>query len=104
MGYFIENGQVVECGGLESQNGQAVEELSGVNIEYGMVFNPESGKDEERLQKGFYRQLHEAYYNLDFHQMDLPQLLKKVRSLEEQLAKANVEKHLKMQPLLNRLS
>merc|ERR1712137_383926 len=41
--YFIENGRVVEAGGLESLNGQAVEELSSVSIEYTKVVNPETG-------------------------------------------------------------
>merc|ERR1712176_52418 len=102
--YFIEHGRVVEAGGLESLNGKAVEELSSVNIEYTKVVNPETKKEEDRLHKGFYRQLHEAYYDLDFHKMELPQLLKKVRSLEEQLAKAKLEKDTKMQPLLRKLS
>merc|ERR1711920_1040924 len=102
--YFIEHGRVVEVGGLESLNGKAVEELSSVDIEYTKVINPETRKEEERLSRGFYRQLHEAYYDLDFHQMGLPQLLKKVRSLEEQLAKANFEKDAKMRPLLGMLS
>merc|ERR1712048_643769 len=101
--YFIDHGQVVEAGGLSSLNGQAVEELSAVEIEYTMVVNPKSGKEEERLAKGFYRQLHEAYYNLDFHKMDLPQLMKKVRSLEEQLARAKREKQAKMVPPLQKL-
>merc|ERR1712048_1332948 len=101
--YFIEHGQVVEAGGLTSLNGQAVEELSAVNIEYTKVFNPETGKQEERLTHGFYRQLHEAYYNLDFHKMDVSQLVKKVRSLEEQLARAKLERDAKLAPLLKRL-
>merc|ERR1711972_317684 len=32
--YFIENGKVVEVGGLSSQNGQALEEMSSATIEY----------------------------------------------------------------------
>merc|ERR1712137_1465055 len=78
--YFIEHGRVVEAGGLTSLNGQAVDELSAVDIEYTKVSNPETGKEEERLKKGFYRQLHEAYYNLDFHNMELSQLVKQVGS------------------------
>merc|ERR1712232_1463007 len=41
--YFVENGQVVESGGLSSLNGQAIDELSAVEIEYAKVLNPESG-------------------------------------------------------------
>jgi len=63
-----------------------------------------SGKEEECLVRGFYRQLHEAYYDLDFHQMSLPSLLKKVRSLEDQLARAKMEKDAKMAPLLGKLA
>merc|ERR1719215_1935552 len=73
-------------------------------MEYEKVTNPQTGKEEERLVRGFYRQLHEAYYDLDFHQMTLPALVKKVRSLEEQLARAKMEKEAKMAPLLGKLA
>merc|ERR1711865_990109 len=73
--YFMEHGTVVEVGGLESLNGTAMEELSAVNIEYTAVLNPETGLNEERLTKGFSRQLHEAYYDLDFHKMGVSQLV-----------------------------
>lgn len=102
--YFMEHGTVVEVGGLESLNGTAMEELSAVNIEYTAVLNPETGLNEERLTKGFYRQLHEAYYDLDFHKMGVSQLVQKVRSLEEQLTRAKLEKDAKLAPLLKRLA
>lgn len=101
--YFVENGRVVEVGGLETLNGTAIEELCGRNIEYAEVVNPETGKKEERLVCGFYRQLHEAYYDLNFHKMDISQLVKKVRALEEQLNRAKVEKETKLRPLLGQL-
>jgi len=90
-------------GGSESLNGTAMEELSAVDIEYTAVLNPETGLNEERLTKGFYRQLHEAYYDLDFHKMGVSQLVQKVRSLEEQLASAKLEKDARLAPLLQRL-
>jgi len=102
--YFVQHGRVVESGGLLSLNGSAVEELSVVPMVYENVTNPESGKEEETLVRGFYRQLHEAYYDLDFRQMSLPALVKKVRSLEEQLARAKMEKEAKMVPLLGKLA
>eukprot|EP00931_Biecheleriopsis_adriatica_P067237 TRINITY_DN41407_c0_g1_i1.p1 TRINITY_DN41407_c0_g1~~TRINITY_DN41407_c0_g1_i1.p1 ORF type:complete len:1046 (+),score=209.61 TRINITY_DN41407_c0_g1_i1:316-3138(+) len=98
--YFVEHGKVVEVGGLESMNGKAIEELSAMPIEYEQVVNPETGKEEQRLVRGFYRHLHEAYYDLNFHKMALPALLKKVRSLEEQLARAKAEKEAQLAPLL----
>jgi len=101
--YFIEHGKVVETGGLKWQNGTAVEELAALEIEYTNVVNPETGITEERLTRGFYRQLHEAYYDLDFHKMSASQLVKKVKSLEEQLARAKLEKEAKLAPLLQRL-
>lgn len=101
--YFVQHGKVVEVGGMETLNGTAVEELSAVDIEYADVLNPETGKTEERLVRGFYRQLHEAYYDLDFHNMDLAQLIKKVRSLEQQLERANSEKGSRFAPLLQKL-
>merc|ERR1711988_1419522 len=101
--YFVDHGKVVETGGLQSMNGNAIEELSNVEIEYEKLVNPETGKEEDRLAKGFYRQLHEAYYDLHFHEMALPALIKKVRSLEQQLAKANAEKEAKLAPLLVKL-
>merc|ERR1712054_89418 len=102
--YFVEHGKVVETGGLQSMNGNAIEELSNVEIEYSEVVNPETGKKEERLTRGFYRQLHEAYYDLNFHKMDCSQLVKKVRSLEEQLSRARLEKESKLAPLLQKLA
>merc|ERR1739844_537849 len=69
----------------------------------GQMINPETGQQEERLSSGFYRQLHEAYYDLDFHKMDLSQLIKKVRSLDEQLSRAKQEKGARMGPLLAKL-
>lgn len=102
--YFVEHGQVVETGGLQSMNGTAIEELSALPIEYKTVVNPETGKEERHLAKGFYRQLHEAYYDLDFGSMNLGALVKKVRTLEEQLARAEQEKASKMAPLLNKLA
>jgi len=101
--YFVEHGKVVETGGLQSMNGNAIEELSNVEIEYEKLVNPETGKEEDCLAKGFYRQLHEAYYDLHFHEMALPALIKKVRCLEQQLAKANAEKEAKLAPLLVKL-
>merc|ERR1711865_713574 len=101
--YFVVHGRVVEVGGLETLNGTAVEELSAVDIEYEEVVNPETGKKEEQLVRGFYRQLHEAYYDLDFHKMGAGQLVKKVHSLEEQLSRAKSEKESKLAPLLKRL-
>merc|ERR1712054_60492 len=102
--YFVEHGKVVEIGGLETMNGSAIEELSAMDIEYSEVVNPETGKKEERLTRGFYRQLHEAYYDLNFHKMDCSQLVKKVRSLEEQLSRARLEKESKLAPLLQKLA
>lgn len=101
--YFIEHGTVVEVGGLKSLNGTAVEELSAVKIEYTELLNPETGLKEERLTRGFYRQLHEAYYDLNFHKMSASQLVKKVKSLEDQLTTASLEKAAKLAPLLQRL-
>jgi ABC-type multidrug transport system fused ATPase/permease subunit len=101
--YFVENGKVVEVGGLESLNGAAVEELSSVKVEFTDVTNPETGLKEKRLTNGFYRQLHEAYYDLNFHNMDASQLVKKVKSLEEQLVRAKLEKQSKLDLLSQRL-
>merc|ERR1740116_34797 len=50
--YFVEHGQVVETGGLQSMNGTAIEELSALPIEYKTVVNPETGKEERHLAKG----------------------------------------------------
>jgi ABC-type multidrug transport system fused ATPase/permease subunit len=102
--YFVENGQVVEAGGLNSLNGTAIDELVAREIEHKEVINPETGEREKQLASGFYRQLHEAYYNLDFHKMDLKQLVKKVRSLEDQLTRARQKKDAQMQPLLEKLA
>lgn len=102
--YFVEHGKVVEVGGLKSLNGTAIEELSAVEIEYTEIVNPETGLKEDRLARGFYRQLHEAYYDLNFHKMSASQLVKKVKSLEDQLARARLEKESKLAPLLQRLS
>lgn len=101
--FFVENGQVVEEGGLSSLNGSALEELVAREVQHTTAINPETGKTEERLCSGFYRLLHEAYYDLDFHTMGLSQLLKKVRSLEEQLVRAQQAKESKLQPLLAKL-
>merc|ERR1712050_493235 len=65
--------------------------------------NPETAEKERQLCSGFYRQLHEAYYDLDFHKMGLSQLVKKVRSLEEQLNRAKAKKEAKLLPLLGKL-
>jgi len=101
--YFVENGKVVEVGGLETLNGTAIEELCGMDIEYAEVVNPETGNNEERLVRGFYRRLHEAYYDLNFHNMGASQLVKKVRTLEEQLKRAKVEKESKLVLLRRKL-
>lgn len=101
--YFVENGKVVEVGGLETLNGTAIEELCSWDIEYAKVVNPETGNIEERLVRGFYRQLHEAYYDLNFHNMDASQLVKKVRTLEEQLNRAKAEKESKLGRLRGKL-
>jgi len=98
--YFVEHGQVVESGGLNTLNGTAIDELVAQEIEYKEVVNAETGEKEEQLVSGFYRQLHEAYYDLDFHKMALAQLVKKVRLLEDQLTRAKQEKNAKMEPLI----
>merc|ERR1712137_1086722 len=73
------------------------------DIEYQEFVDPQTGHKEQQLVSGFYRQLHEAYYDLDFHKMGLSQLVKKVRSLEEQLNRAKAEKEAKLLPLLGKL-
>mmetsp|Transcript_98730 Transcript_98730/g.171039 ORF Transcript_98730/g.171039 Transcript_98730/m.171039 type:complete len:1047 (+) Transcript_98730:70-3210(+) len=98
--FFVEHGQVVEVGGLSTLNGTAIDELVAKDIEYKDVINAETGKTQQQLVSGFYRQLHEAYYDLDFHKMGLSQLIKKVRSLEDQLTRAKHEKAVKMEPLV----
>jgi len=102
--YFVDHGQVVESGGLKSLNGTAIDELISLEITYEKVVNPETGADMEVLKTGFYRQLHEAYYDLDFRTMALPQLLNKVRSLETQLARAKQEKGAKLETALTKWS
>lgn len=101
--YFVEHGKVVEVGGLSSLNGTAIEELVAREIEYQELVDPQTGHKEKQLVSRFYRQLHEAYYDLDFRKMGLSQLVKKVRSLEEQLARAKQEKVAKMEPLIVKL-
>jgi len=101
--YFVEQGKVVEVGGERSLSGRAIDELVARDIVYSQVVNPETGAEEEHLASGFYRHLHEAYYDLDFHTMKLPQLVSKVRTLREQLARAEAEKEAKMRPMLDRL-
>jgi ABC-type multidrug transport system fused ATPase/permease subunit len=78
--YFVEHGQVVESGGLKSLNGTAIDELISREITYETVANPETGAEMQVQKTGFYRQLHEAYYDLDFRTMGLSQLLNKVRA------------------------
>jgi ABC-type multidrug transport system fused ATPase/permease subunit len=102
--YFVEHGQVVEVGGLNSLNGTAIDELISREITYETVPNPETGAEMQVLKTGFYRQLHEAYYDLDFRTMGLPQLLNKVRSLETQLARAKQEKGAKLETALEKWS
>lgn len=102
--YFVEHGKVVEVGGLGSLNGTAIEELVAKDIEYQEFVDPQTGQKSQQLISGFYRQLHEAYYDLDFRKMGLSQLVKKVRSLEEQLARAKQEKVAKMEPLIMKLA
>lgn len=102
--FFVEHGQVVESGGLKSLNGTAIDELIAREITYEKVENPETGAEMEVLKTGFYRQLHEAYYDLDFRTMGLPQLLNKVRSLETQLARAKQEKGAKLETALAKWS
>lgn len=65
--------------------------------------NPETGVKEQRIKKGFYRQLHEAYYDLNFSAMSVSQLVKKARTLEEQLKRAKLEKEARMAPLIAQL-
>jgi ABC-type multidrug transport system fused ATPase/permease subunit len=102
--YFVEHGKVVEVGGLSSLNGTAIDELVAREIEYQEFVDPQTGHKEQQLVSGFYRQLHEAYYDLDFRKMGLTQLVKKVRSLEEQLTRAKQEKVAKMEPLIVKLA
>merc|ERR1712072_34812 len=102
--FFVEHGQVVESGGLKSLNGTAIDELISREITYETVANPETGAEMQVLKTGFYRQLHEAYYDLDFRTMGLPQLLNKVRSLETQLTRAKQEKGAKLETALAKWS
>merc|ERR1740138_1784995 len=102
--FFVEHGQVVEVGGLNSLNGTAIDELISREITYEKVANPETGAEMQVLKTGFYRQLPEAYYDLDFRTMGLPQLLNKVRSLETQLARAKQEKGAKLETALEKWS
>jgi ABC-type multidrug transport system ATPase subunit len=102
--YFVEHGQVVESGGLKSLNGTAIDELISREITYEKAMNPETGAEMQVLKTGFYRQLHEAYYDLDFRTMGLPQLLNKVRSLETQLERAKQEKGAKLETALAKFS
>lgn len=101
--YFVDHGRVVEVGGLTTLNGTAIEELVAREIEYKEVVNPETSEKERQLCSGFYRQLHEAYYDLDFHKMGISQLVKKVRALEEQLERARREKDMKMEPMMAKI-
>jgi len=101
--YFVEQGKVVEVGGEMSLNARAVDELVARDIVHSEVVNPETGAREEHLTAGFYRHLHEAYYNLDFHKMNLSQLVSKVRTLKEQLERAEAEKEAKMALMLGKL-
>merc|ERR1712070_16130 len=101
--YFVEHGQVVESAGLKSLDGTAIDELISRDITYEKVANPETGAEMEVQKSGFYRQLHEAYYDLDFRTMGLPQLLKKVRTLEAQLVRAKQEKGAKLETALAKL-
>jgi len=101
--YFVDHGRVVEVGGLTTQNGTAIEELVAREIKYTEVVNPETAEKERQICSGFYRQLHEAYYDLDFHKMGISQLVKKVRALEEQLERARRERDTKMEPLMAKI-
>jgi len=101
--YFVEHGTVVEVGGEATMNGTACEELAAKEIVYREVVNPESGELEDHLVSGFYRQLHEAYYDLGFQKMKLPALLRKVRTLEEQLERAKALKEAKLSAMLAKL-
>merc|ERR1712151_476827 len=102
--YFVEHGKVMEVGGLSSLNGTAIEELVARDIEYQEFVDPQTGQKSQQLISGFYRQLHEAYSALDFRKMGLSHIVKKVRSLEEQLARAKQEKVDKMEPLIIKLA
>lgn len=101
--YFVDHGKVVEVGGNKSLKGKAIEELIARDIQYTSFLNPETGLMEERVSSGFYRHLHEAYYNLDFHAMSMTELIQKVRQLKLQLARAEDEKNARMVPLLAKL-
>lgn len=90
--YFLDHGTVAEAGGLETQNGSAVEELNKIEIEHRSVVNPETKKEEERINRGFFHHHWNAANDIKaFHELSVGKLTDKVRELRDDLHMARAE-------------
>lgn len=90
--YFLDHGTVAEAGGLETQNGSAVEELNKIEIEHRSVVNPETKKEEERINRGFFHHHWNAANDIKaFHELSVGKLTEKVRELRDDLHMARAE-------------
>jgi len=90
--YFLDHGTVAEAGGLKTQNGSAVEELNKIDIEHRTVVNPETHKEEERINHGFFHHHWNAANDIKaFHELSAGKLSEKVRELRDDLHMARTE-------------
>jgi ABC-type glutathione transport system ATPase component len=90
--YFLDHGTVAETGGLHSQNGSAVDELNKIDIAHRTVLNPETGEEEQRIDRGFFHHHWNAANDIKaFHEMNAGKLSEKVRELRCELDVARAE-------------
>merc|ERR1712048_333487 len=86
--YFMIHGRVVEIGGKDTLNGTAIDELLKVPIEYGGVEDPETGDIVQKLKSGHFHKLWNVAHDIvEFDQMETADLRKKLKDLEDELAK-----------------
>jgi len=90
--YFLDHGTVAETGGLHTQNGSAVDELNKIDIAHRTVLNPETGEEEQRIDRGFFHHHWNAANDIKaFHEMNAGKLSEKVRELRCDLDVARAE-------------
>lgn len=90
--YFLDHGTVAEAGGLQTQNGSAVAELNKIDIEHRTVVNPETHKEEQRINHGFFHHHWDVANDVKaFHELSAGKLAEKVRELRDDLHMARAE-------------
>lgn len=102
--YFMHHGIIMESGGIETQNGSAVEELNKVEIVQKTVTNPETHDEEQKLTHGFFHHLWNVANDVkSFHELPRKNLVEKVLELRDDLGKAKAElakKNIELLPML----